>query len=71
MCVAAQTFLGREHTIVELLLTSRMPGTVACIAGDLYADHLVQVDDSLVQRIDLRELTQRNNGKVFGSCLRM
>ena len=56
-----------NHSIVA---PGRVAETVECIADDLYVDHLVQVDNGMVQRIDLPELTFRNNRKVIGSCLR-
>jgi hypothetical protein len=57
MCAAAQRLLGRKHIVAVQLLPGRTTETVECIADDLYADHLAQVDNGMVQRIDLHELT--------------
>ena len=48
MCVVAQRFGGHRYTIVVWLVPGRTTETVECIADDLYADHLVQADNGMV-----------------------
>jgi hypothetical protein len=62
--------LGPQVHNDSMVASGRTAETVECIADDLYAEHLVQVDNGMVQRIDLPELTFRNNRKVIGPCIR-